>query len=248
MSEDYWLRKGLCEGANKERKIKCFENALRKYSTNEIFAFDELGHWIAGYLKLKKFNSFHTFKFFGSVHDRLGNVRLAFKYYKKALEIDSKDEFIWHRMAENYRALFNFHEVIKCYEKSIEIDPNHKFKWINLGEAYFNLSKFKKAIECFQKALAIEEHPEQIDLINAWEGMGNAHKALKNHENALKCYEKVLKLDHNYDLALFNMGEIYEALNDNAKAIECYEKALKINKFNQKAQERLESCKSKVRK
>ncbi len=245
MSHDYWLRKGLNE-STRERKIKCFENAIRKYSTHEIFAFDELGHWIAGYLKLNNINSFLTYRFFGSVHDRLGNTRKAIEYYKKAIDIDPNDEFIWHRIAENYRNLLNYEKIIECYENSIKIDPNIKFKWINLGEAYFNLNKYKKAIECYQKALAIEEHHlEQIDLINAWEGLGNAHKELKNYEKAIKCYEKVIKLDYNYDLAWENMGLIYEELKNYPKAIECYKNALKINKFNEIAQERLEKCESK---
>ncbi|MHA1379333.1 MAG: tetratricopeptide repeat protein [Candidatus Helarchaeota archaeon] len=244
---DYWLRKGLNE-TTKERKIKCFENAIRKYSTHEIFAFDELGHWIINYLKLQKLDSFNTYKFFGSVHDRLGNTRLALQYYKKALEIDQNDEFILHRMAENYRNLLNYQKVIFYFQKSIKIDPNVKFKWINLGEANFKLLNYHKAIECFQKALSIEEiYCEQIDLINAWEGLGNSHKKLKEFDKALKCYQKVIKLDYNYDLAWENMGIIYEELKDYNKAIECYKNALKINKYNNKVKERLEICESNIK-
>ena len=244
---DYFLKKGLNE-TTKERKLKCFENAIRKYSTHETFAFDELGHWIAGYLKLNKMDSFMTYKFFGSVHDRLGNTKKAIEYYKKAVDIDPNDEFIMHRMAENYRKLQNYEKIIECYERSIKIDPNIKFKWINLGEAHFNIQNYKKAIEYFQKALAVEkDFPEQIDLINAWEGLGNAHTKLGEYQKALKCYKQVIQLDYNYDLAWENMGQIYEELENYSKAIVCYENALRINKFNLQAKERLNKCESRIK-
>ncbi len=60
----------------------------------------------------------------GIEYGRLGEHNKALDCFKKAVEVDPKDEIAWFGMGLVYDELGDHIQEIECYKRALEINPN----------------------------------------------------------------------------------------------------------------------------
>jgi pentatricopeptide repeat protein len=75
----------------------------------------------------------------------------ALQFYKKMLEKDTGDIYIYYQIADIYDQMGKYKKAIKGYQSVIKKDPNYTQAYIQLGKIYFekvkDYSRAKKYLE-----------------------------------------------------------------------------------------------------
>ena len=141
----------------------------------------------------------------------------AIEAYKKAIEINPKDDSAYTNMGVAYRKQEEYEKAIEAYKKAIEINPKKDSAYTNMGNAYAEQKEYEKAIEAYKKAIEINPKDD-----SAYFNMGVAYTEQKEYEKAIEEYKKAIEINPKKDSAYFNMGSAYAEQEE-------YEKAIEIN-------------------
>jgi tetratricopeptide (TPR) repeat protein len=71
-------------------------------------------------------NAVHLYNRIGIVLRKMGDFRTAEKYYKRALEVAEKDEFLFFNIGRLYVDMAKWDKVAWAAEQALEINPNFK--------------------------------------------------------------------------------------------------------------------------
>lgn len=91
----------------------------------------------------------------------------AIKYYRKYLEKDPKDSYIYNQLGHSYDVLDPFENLdlqIECFEKASALRPDVKGPIKNLAIVYPRLDKYDETLECYRKILKMG--PSMDDLFD----------------------------------------------------------------------------------
>lgn len=128
--------------------------------------------------------------FLGSIYSELGNVSLAEKEMKRALEIKSDYHealnFLGYLYIENNK---NLNHAEKLIRRALELEPNNGAYIDSLGWLYFKRGKAKEAIRELERAGALYEDPIIFD------HLGDAYLKARDTEKAKLNWQRSLKLD-----------------------------------------------------
>ena len=113
----------------------------------------------------------------GQEYTDIEDYERAVECYKKAVEIDPKDDRVWYNLVFTYDKLKNYEKAIECCKKVVEINPNHYDAWHFMGLLYEELKNYKEQLKCYKKVIAI--NPEYL---RAWYNMGVMFWHFKNYE------------------------------------------------------------------
>jgi tetratricopeptide (TPR) repeat protein len=70
---------------------------------------------------------------------------------------NSKDQFIIHALALEYKKEGDFQEAIRYFQQNIEIDENYVATYYHLGKLYESLDNEKDAIAIYEKGMQIAQ-------------------------------------------------------------------------------------------
>tara|TARA_B100000674_G_scaffold42716_1_gene29699 strand:- start:6479 stop:8173 length:1695 start_codon:yes stop_codon:yes gene_type:complete len=156
-----------------------------------------------------------------------GDVALAEKEYRKAIELGSKHHAVFANLGVICTNSGRIEEAVALYQKSIELNPEDANTYSNLGFLYFNLGKYKQAAELTSKSLEKNPNNAQVQTILGW-----SYKELGNLDQALSITLKSLELKPNNTSALINLGGIYKDLGILDQALTSTIKALEFQPDN----------------
>ncbi|MEA2100007.1 MAG: tetratricopeptide repeat protein [Campylobacterota bacterium] len=93
----------------------------------------------------------------------------ALKYYKEALELDKKNEYIHNSMASIYRENREFTSAKMHIHASLDIDSQNPVTYYNYGNLLVDMQHNEEAIEMYKKALEInpdfEEAKQELETL-----------------------------------------------------------------------------------
>lgn len=132
----------------------------------------------------------------------------ALKYYKKAFEVDSQNEYYCRIIGDIYETLGEMNKAQNYYKKAVYLENNQ----IEQG--------LKKYID------AIKENPSDAE---GYFLLGAYYERYKRYDKSLEYYLKAFNLNNKSELYCNKVGRIYEKLGKEEKANEYYDAAVELN-------------------
>jgi tetratricopeptide (TPR) repeat protein len=160
----------------------------------------------------------------GNVLLEKGDTEGAFRFYDRALEIDSSSALALSYQAKKNELEGRLDEAARAYEKAILCDPEEPTLLIKLGYVLHGLGRPEEAIGHYRKALARDD-----ENFMAYSNMGLAYLALGEKERAFEAYDKASCYAPDWSTAYIMKGNILDMLERNEEALSAYEEALKID-------------------
>jgi len=114
----------------------------------------------------------------------------AFKYYKRALELESTNPEVNYYVAGFFNDIGLYRKAIKFYSRAIEIDPVYKEYRRFCAHCYMKIGEFERATEVLKKALEFEPDDANLRLFYARQLI-----MMKKYDEAKEEIARVEKLD-----------------------------------------------------
>jgi protein O-GlcNAc transferase len=184
-------------------------------------------------VKLTPYDATNLFNL-GRLYQDLEKYEKAIKFYKSALEVESRLSGAVYNMAICFRSLFNFQAAAECYQKALKLEPENVDFINNLALLYGDIGDIEKSLETFRRGLRVDKNNSAI-LFN----MTTPLLALKEISEAQNI---LLKLTERTDLQDSHLSNIYNSLGNvyleqtyRSEAIKAYRKALQLAPDSQEA-------------
>nr|WP_303776565.1 tetratricopeptide repeat protein [Bacteroides intestinalis] len=89
----------------------------------------------------------------GVLYDKQGNIELANRYYKFAIELMPEDDDALLNLARNYEKAGKLQESISLCLKAIRISPERYMSYAIIGDVfYYGTDDVEQAVEWYKKA------------------------------------------------------------------------------------------------
>ena len=147
----------------------------------------------------------------------------AIKYWKKAIELNSRYFFGYNNLANVYFKKNEFKKALECYDKAIEIKPDYYEAYHNKGNVFVNLDDFTNAIKSFDKAIQIKN-----DYLPALKSRNEIFIKHKNFNKALIELDKLMIYEPDNVNLYVQKADILSQINNHEKSIENYLMAYKM--------------------
>jgi len=137
---------------------------------------------------------------------RQGNPSDALPYFKKALELDPKEEdiaSIYSYLGVCLKEMGKYREGIEVLHEAEKYDPDRTDIHNLMGFCHYSLKEHEKAIACFKKVIQIDP-ASAIDYAN----IGSNYRDLGEREKAVRYYRLALELDPNIGFARENLRKL----------------------------------------
>lgn len=189
-------------------------------------------------------------------YQSMKNYEKAIEYYKKAMELDTKNSDIPYYIASLFADSNNFEQAKVYADMSLAKNPaNTKAKeiidYVNAKEVekhlakaveLYDAQKYNEAIALFDKVLKIEPSNATVYYYRAM-----SFDALNNYQKAIADYKSTLKYAPDMVIAYYSLGVDYDAIENYAGAKESYQKYVELsnedNDFKKYAQSRINEIK-----
>ncbi len=204
----YWYRKGFMNNAVKNFAVA--KTALLKslnFKTDYINTYLELG--------------------FSSCRLKTENEE-SIGYYKKAIEIDSKNYIPYNGIGEVYRDNYkNIPEAMSWYQKSLSIKARERKASFGMGYCLNSQGKYDEAAAYLK--IAIEE---DASYVAAYVELGYSNYMLHKNSDALTYLNKAMTLNSKNENAPYYAGLVYIAQKDKVKAQQMVDLLNKLSSKN----------------
>jgi tetratricopeptide (TPR) repeat protein len=107
---------------------------------------------IASYKKAIKTKPIEAYKKLANIYIIMKEYQKSIDIYKKIMELDIEDNFVYHSIAKNYLLVDDIPNSIKYYKILLNNNPNNKLAYIELANIYLSIDKNSDALELFEKA------------------------------------------------------------------------------------------------
>ncbi|HET7360603.1 MAG TPA: tetratricopeptide repeat protein [Salinimicrobium sp.] len=150
--------------------------------------------------------------------------------YSEAIEnlnkIGSKDELVYLKLAQNYRAKGNYKEALEHYKKVLTETPNRVITTVNYGNLLFKTGQLNAADSLFSDL--VKKYPKNAN----FQYQLGAVKLARKDSTYLKSFYKAIYLDETHQKALREIAE-YQLRRGYFPAAKKYAKqGLKTNPTN----------------
>lgn len=163
------------------------------------------------------------------------NLQIAFTYYQKALDANSKNIEVYNNWGQGLARLKNFKEAIKKFKIVKDKNPQHDEACVHLGNCYKRYADFEQAKEYYQQAITRSEVYDERKKSAAWAycELGDLYsRQFKNDlsnqsffELARNAFENSAKLQPTRDQAYYGLGDLYKLKGDTQKSNKYFDKA-----------------------
>ena len=156
-------------------------------------------------------------------YSKLGNHSKAEATIKKALELDSSSNRLYHELAK-------IHLRSKQYGKSLDVliplsskTLSKEIIFKDIGISYLGLGKLEKALEALDKALS-----EKDDYLEALVAKGKALRELEQYDDSLKVLDEALSMNPKDRDTLYQKGKTLHIIGKNREALDLFDKVLEF--------------------
>jgi tetratricopeptide (TPR) repeat protein len=193
------------------------QNSLRQ-------AFDDYDQAIARYNRdprrnqdMRRQNLTEAYVNRGVMHFNLKDDYRAENDFRKALAMDSLQDFAYNNLAQIYIRKNRYDTALVLLDKAVSLNPNQPYYRNNRGFVKLQLGDLEAGVTEIRQSLA-------LDNTNAWayRNLGVYHLRKKNFTEALANLRKAGTLGSGIDLLRFYLGEAYLGLGDTAEACESW--------------------------
>ncbi|KCZ71404.1 Flp pilus assembly protein TadD [Candidatus Methanoperedens nitroreducens] len=160
----------------------------------------------------------------GSAAKFLGKMIDCEDYYKKAIELDTRNVSAINNYAVMLEELNQNEDAEENYKKAIEINPKDELVHNNYAALLAKLNRKEEARKHIEKALEINPKNAQTHYNYAI-----SLKELEKKNEAELHYKKAIEINPKYGDAYNNYAMLLEELNRIDEAEEHYKKAIEIN-------------------
>ena len=119
-----------------------------------------------------------------------GDVQLAIKLSRKAIELNPRDVVPYHTLADAMRAVGDITAAKAAYGKALECNPHYPPALTNLAALLATQGEFDQALPLFEKSASLQPYDVEPQL-----NLGKLYIQLDRLSDARRQMEKVLKLD-----------------------------------------------------
>ncbi len=240
----------------KQYDLVAKEYAANNYSiASNAFQSGDYQKAIAEYMKITPATS-DSLIGIAACYQSLKNYEKAIEYYKKAMELDSKNSDIPYYIASLFADSNNFEQAKVYANISLSKNPaNTQAKEIldyvnakdiekDLAKAVelYDAQKYNEAIALFDKVLKIEPSNATVYYYRAM-----SFDALNNYQKAIADYKSTLKYAPDMVIAYYSLGVDYDSIENYSAAKENYKKYVELinedNDFKKYAQSRINEIK-----
>jgi len=155
----------------------------------------------------------------------------AFKSYKRAVELDPKNEDISSKMKEA-EAMYKKNKP-KINADGSPLSPVQRVK--EEGNEYFRTGKIPQAIECYNKALDMCTEKDINEKANIFNNRAACYVQLYDHSKVINDCTCSLEIQPMNAKALLRRGLAYEAMEKMRLALDDFRKVLSLDPRNEVA-------------
>jgi anaerobic magnesium-protoporphyrin IX monomethyl ester cyclase len=213
----YNLGGSLCHLGRREEAIHTLQIALKKEPGNS-----QIADYLRGITKPPLPNAEEALQKGVSSH-QAGQLDEAIHWYKKALQINSKNAVALSNMGFALQTTGKIEEAVASYQKAIAIKPDYAEAHSNLGNAMKKQGKMKEAATSYQKAIAIKPGHAKSHF-----NLGVALQEQGKLDEAVASYQKAIAIKPDYADAYSNLGNTIQEQGKLEEAITNYQKAISV--------------------
>ena len=244
------------ELVQKQYKIAESEYSLNKYNNaSNLFQSGDYQKAIEEYKKIDPPTA-DSLLGIAAAYQSLSDNNNATFYYKKAMELDSKNSDIPYYIASLYAYADDLTNAQTYLQMSLNKNPNNtKAKELSsfisekltediLANAVnlYDSKKYTEAIAEFDKVLKLNSSNSTVYYYRAL-----AYDAINNYQKAISDYKSTLKYAPDMIIAYYSLGVDYDAINNYQAAKENYKKYVELcnedNEYKKYAQTRITEIK-----
>jgi tetratricopeptide (TPR) repeat protein len=155
-----------------------------------------------------------------------GKDEIAIKMFKKSLELNYDDPYIYVFMNECYKALGDTAGALTALKTGFEKHPENQSILIELINFYLLRGESEAALDYLK--LAKQDDPENISFLFA---EGTIYDKLGRTADAIGAYKACIAIDSTYFNAYFNLGVVY--YNNAVKIIDDAQKIEDLKTYNE---------------
>ncbi|MBQ9246497.1 tetratricopeptide repeat protein [bacterium] len=251
------IKQAIQISPNNEEVKKQYDIVAKDYTANSYNVASDAyqsGDYKKAISEYMKINPQTTESLIGiaASYQSLNDNNNAIEYYKKAMELDSKNADIPYYIASLYANTDDITNADKYVKIALTKNPsnsqakelsdyiNAKLSEGTLTEAVqlYEAQKYKEAVDAFDKVIKVIPNDANIYYYRAL-----CHDALKNYQKAIADYNSVLKYAPTMTIAYYSIGVDYDALEKYTEAKANYQKYVNAtqedNDFKAYAQSRI---------
>lgn len=153
-------------------------------------------------------NNIKAYVWLANYYNKNKDYAFALKYYKKAFELDSSNEYYCRRIGDTYKKLGEYAKAsiynnqaeklednkiekeVTEYIKIIKNNPDDAANYYSLGRYYERYSRYLNALEYYKKAFEINSKSEYYCNL-----IGKMYEKLGDHEEAKLYFESAIELN-----------------------------------------------------
>lgn len=169
----------------------------------------------------KNFDALHIL---GVIYGIKSNHKEALNYFRKAIKVNSLNNFVHFNLAKALSELGDDIEAIKHISKAVQLEPKHPESWLNYGKILSKLNRTQEAATHYDEALKLRpNYPEALF------NKGTALHELKLYKEAITQFDKAIHLNPEYIEAWYNKANTHSDLQEFKEAIVSYDKAIQLD-------------------
>jgi adenylate cyclase len=161
----------------------------------------------------------------GSSPSNLISFAKANDSFKKALELDKDNSYLYLGLGVLYLMKGEHENAIAAEEKAIALNPNGADAYCELGFILYMSGRSTEAVEVIKKALRLNPKPPAYYYFM----LGHAYRGNKNHEKAIESYKKSVVIEPDAIFAHIGLAVSYMKLGRKEEAAAEAKKILKID-------------------
>ncbi|MCX7704828.1 MAG: DUF6483 family protein [bacterium] len=167
-------------------------------------------------------NTARKFYIQGLLYESDGDVADALSYYKKSLEANPDNSFIYSKIARTLIRQGKYDEAEKMLLKALSKNQKEAENYLYLGLTYYYLKSYEKAIVFLEKGLKIKEYPSYRMILS------DLYATTGQYEKAFNSYKVLIDTFPSNFLLYYNSGLILEKLNRNDEAENYFRTSIKL--------------------
>ncbi len=140
----------------------------------------------------------------GFVHQKMGNLDQALKYYKESEKALKNNADTHNNMGVIYLQKGLDEKALQKFQQTIQYDKNHTKALRNVGLLLVKEGQPGEALEYLNRALKVSDNDAKV-LATA----GYAHRIIGSYGNAFLCFEKAVSIEPHDPKVHLYLSEIY---------------------------------------
>jgi tetratricopeptide (TPR) repeat protein len=142
--------------------------------------------------------------------------------FKKALELNPRDNDIRHKLASAYYERMMFSEAIIQYETILTYDPNDGAAYYNMGLLYYHQQDLSRALQNFTKAQQLNPQDDNLCYVT-----GMCYLAQQDYPRAIDMMKRAVKINPDNLDAKINLANAHAHHSQFTEAVTLYKEVLK---------------------